>query len=254
MTANYCKNSKTSVKYHENSWYRHVQPEDDAKHVIDKQRKKINLKAKIMNMPFTDLKHFALALDSTGTMVRKIYDWDVHQIQQHLLRLADRNANLFDIDFKSDNVFNKVVLLRGVQEGFLEYTPINRTLKWANTGALIKQAPMGENPIDEIALTALDNADYASIIKDLARKMNVQNLFSPIFLSEAEEAKPQMEYDPNVGVYRLAINEALEAGVMELKAGLYYYGNVKGKLETMENKLKSDSALFIKLLAETEEG
>ena len=253
MAANYCKNSTQPVKYHHNVWYKYMQPEEEANELVEKQRKKINLKAKIMNMPFNDLKNFALAIDQDPKKVKNIYKWDMAQLQHYLLRLADSNQSLFDIDFKSDVIYNKVVLLRGVQEGILEMNTLSRTLKWANTGSLIVQSALGESPVDYVAVNSLNNPDYATIIKEIAQKLNVQNLFSPVFLSEAEDAKPKEVYADNVSIHKVAINEGLEAGVIEKKGGLYYFGTVKGKLETLENKLKTDSALLIKLISATQE-
>ena len=73
-------------------------PERDSVEALEKQSKSINLKARILNMPFIDLKHLALATAKSEGDIKTMYQKSEHEIRHYMMRQADSNAAIFDLN------------------------------------------------------------------------------------------------------------------------------------------------------------
>ena len=67
LCSNYNKDLPNENRQHARYQYRLFNPNADATKAVGSQKTKINLKARILNMPFEDLKHLALATSKIRT-------------------------------------------------------------------------------------------------------------------------------------------------------------------------------------------
>ena len=250
LNSNYNKNFPKENRQHNRFQYRLFDAVSDSNEAVNKQRNKVNLKARILNMPFEDLKHLALATATSEAIINQIYGALEPEIRHYMMREAEKNNDMFNLDLDNPVLHNKVIITRGVKEGLLNYNSTARRLSWAKNNHTIIQTSLGIDAIKELASVAQENEEYGSVIAEIKKTLKIGSLFSSQFEEKVEQVKNDMATG---SVFEKIILAGCDKDVIIKNGNYYTYADKKHNgLKTFCTYLKENPTVFLNLTLELE--
>ena len=248
MNSNYNKGLPDENRQHGKIQYSLFNPTEISEKAVNSQKKSINLKAKILNMPFEDLKHLALATSTSEQMIAQIYRSNEAEIRHFLMSKVDSNKKMFDVNLDDEKLIARVIITRAINEGLLTYNSKSRRIAYASNNTTILQSSLGTDAIKELASLSTENTEYGLVIKELKDKLKIDKVFSSQFEQKVNDVKNEMD---NGSVFDKIVKSALKKGIVKKNGSYYIYADKKHNgLNTFIGFLKENPTVFMNLSME----
>ena len=248
MNSNFNKDLPNENRQHGRVQYSLFNPEAISEKAISSQKVSINLKAKILNMPFEDLKHLALATSTSEQMIAQIYRSNEAEIRHFLMSKVDTDKRMFDLNLDDETLIARVIITRAINEGLLTYNSKSRRIAYANNDTTIIQSTLGTDAIKEFASLTTENTEYGLIIKELKSKLKIDKVFSSEFEKKVTDVKNEME---GGSIFEKIVKSALKESVVKKSGSYYIYADKKHNgMNTFVDYLKENPTVFMNLSME----